>query len=114
MPSRGPCLTWTFFGLYLSVPYATHQFMPILVASSSSGRLSVFCGVIPIRRFVVCVKLFRQSRPGRRWLNIISRILVALFLLLAVFGFICSVAGIAGVWYARSNARNAVIDVTTV
>ena len=57
------------------------------------------------------------SKPpgaGRRWLNIISRILVALLLLLAVFGFISSVAGIAGVWYARSNARNAVIDITNV
>ena len=56
----------------------------------------------------------KPPKAGRRWLTIISRILVALFLLLAVFGFICSVAGIAGVWYARSNARNAVIDVTNV
>jgi len=40
--------------------------------------------------------------------------LVALLLVLAVFGFIISVAGIAGVWYARSQARNAVIDVTAV
>ena len=56
----------------------------------------------------------KPPRAGRRWLNIVSRILVALLMLLAVFGFICSVAGIAGVWYARSNARNAVIDVTNV
>jgi uncharacterized protein YukE len=56
----------------------------------------------------------KPPKAGRRWLNIISRILVALLLLLAVIGFIASVAGIAGVWYARSNARNAVIDVTNV
>ncbi len=53
-------------------------------------------------------------KAGRRWLNIISRILVALLMLLVVIGFIASVAGIAGVWYARSNARNAVIDITNV
>jgi len=35
-------------------------------------------------------------------------------MLLAVFGFIVSVVGIAGVWYARSNARNSVIDITNV
>ena len=56
----------------------------------------------------------KPPRAGRRWLNIVSRILVALLMLLAVFGFICSVVGIAGVWYARSNARNAVIDITNV
>ncbi len=56
----------------------------------------------------------KPTRVGRRRLNIIRRFLVALLLLLAVFGFIISVAGIAGVWYARSQARNAVIDVTAV
>ena len=35
-------------------------------------------------------------------------------MLLAVFRFIVSVAGIGGVWIARSYARSAVIDVTTV
>jgi hypothetical protein len=56
----------------------------------------------------------KPAKAGRRWINIISRILVALLLLFAVFGFIISVVGIAGVWYARSNARNAIIDVTNV
>ncbi len=56
----------------------------------------------------------KPTRARRRWLDIIFRILVALLLLLAVFGFIVSVVGITGVWYARSNARNAVIDVTNV
>ena len=56
----------------------------------------------------------KPPRAGRRWLNIVSRILVALLMLLAVIGFIASVAGIAGAWYARSNARNAVIDITNV
>jgi len=56
----------------------------------------------------------KPSRAGRRWLNIVGRILVTLLMLLAVLGFLLSVAGIAGVWVARSYARNAVIDVTTV
>jgi membrane protein implicated in regulation of membrane protease activity len=56
----------------------------------------------------------KPSKAGIRWLNIGGRILVALFMLLAVLGFISSVAGIAGVWVARSYARSAVIDVTSV
>ena len=56
----------------------------------------------------------KPSKAGIRWLNIAGRILVALFMLLAVLGFISSVAGIAGVWVARSYARSAVINVTSV
>src|SRR5216684_4217881 len=56
----------------------------------------------------------KPTKTGRRWLNITSRILVTLLMLLAVLGFLISVAGIAGVWVARSYARSAVIDVTTV
>lgn len=56
----------------------------------------------------------KPSKAGKRWLTIVGRILVTLLLLLAVLGFIVSVAGIAGVWVARSYARSAVIDVTTV
>ena len=36
----------------------------------------------------------KPAKAGNRWLNIISRILVALLLLLAVLGFLISVAGI--------------------
>jgi membrane protein implicated in regulation of membrane protease activity len=56
----------------------------------------------------------KPSKAGIRWLNIVGRILVTLLMLLAVLGFLLSVAGIAGVWVARSYARNAVIDVTAV
>jgi hypothetical protein len=56
----------------------------------------------------------KPSKAGRRWLTIVGRILVTLFMLLAVLGFLISVAGIAGVWVARSYARSAVIDVTSV
>jgi hypothetical protein len=56
----------------------------------------------------------KPSKAGIRWLNIVGRILVTLLMLLAVLGFISSVAGIAGVWVARSYARSAVIDVTSV
>jgi hypothetical protein len=56
----------------------------------------------------------KPTKTGRRWLNIVGRILVALFMLLAVLGFLISVAGIAGVWYGRSQTRSAVIDITSV
>lgn len=56
----------------------------------------------------------KPSKAGKRWLTIVGRILVTLLMLLAVLGFMISVAGIAGVWVARSYARSAVIDVTTV
>ena len=56
----------------------------------------------------------KPSKAGNRWLNIVWRILVAVLMLLAVLGFIISLAGIAGVWYARPYARSSVIDVTTV
>jgi hypothetical protein len=65
-------------------------------------------------RFMSEVVSSKPTKTGRRWLNIVGRILVALLMLLAVLGFLLSVAGIAGVWVARSYARNAVIDVTTV
>ncbi len=50
----------------------------------------------------------KPSKAGKRWLDIVWRILVAVLMLLAVLGFIISVAGIAGVWYARPYARSAV------
>jgi hypothetical protein len=56
----------------------------------------------------------KPSKAGRRWLNIVGRILVAFFMLLTVLGFLISVSGIAGLWIARSYARSAVIDVTNV
>jgi membrane protein implicated in regulation of membrane protease activity len=56
----------------------------------------------------------KPTKTGRRWLNIVGRILVTLLMLLAVLGFLISVAGIAGVWVARSYGHNAVIDVTSV
>jgi hypothetical protein len=56
----------------------------------------------------------KPSKAGRRWLNIVGRILVAFFMLLTLLGFLISVAGIAGLWVARSYARSAVIDVTNV
>jgi membrane protein implicated in regulation of membrane protease activity len=65
-------------------------------------------------RFMSEVVSSKPSKAGLRWLNIVGRILVTLLMLLAVLGVIISVAGIAGVWVARSYARNAVIDVTTV
>ncbi len=50
----------------------------------------------------------KPSKAGKRWLDIVWRILVAVLMLLAVLGFIISVAGIA------PYARSAVTDVTTV
>ena len=53
MPSRGSYLLLTIFGLYLLVLYATRQFISIIVDRSSSDRLSVFYGIIAIRRLVL-------------------------------------------------------------
>jgi uncharacterized protein YukE len=51
------------------------------------------------------------SKAGKRWLNIATRILVAVLMVLAAVGFILSIAGVVGVWYVRAPARSAVTDV---
>jgi hypothetical protein len=103
MPSRGSYLSWTIFGLYVLVQILYHQ-----------AALSLFYGAIPVRRLVFMSEAVssKPSKAGKRWLDIVRRILVAVVMLLAVLGFIVSVAGIAGVWFARPYARSAVIDVT--
>lgn len=53
----------------------------------------------------------KKSKAGRRWLNIATRILVAVLMVLAVVGFIVNLAGVPGVWYVRAPARGAVTDV---
>src|SRR5439155_22343462 len=56
----------------------------------------------------------KPSKAGKRWLDIVWRILVAVLMLLAVLRFIISVAGISGVWYARPYSRTAVNGLPTV
>src|SRR2546428_3922109 len=73
--------------------------------------LEVSCSEVSFMSEAVSSK---PSKAGKRWLDIVWRILVALLMLLAVLGFIISVAGVAVVWYARPYARSSVIDVTTV
>ena len=53
----------------------------------------------------------KKSKAGRRWLNIATRILVALIIFIAAIGFILSLAGIVGIWSAYAPARSAVTDV---
>lgn len=54
----------------------------------------------------------KQSKAGKRWLDLAKRILVAVFMFFAVVGFIVYVTGLVGVWYARAPARSDVTDVT--
>ena len=53
----------------------------------------------------------KKPKAGKRWLNIATRILVAVLMVLAAVGFILSIAGVVGVWYVRAPARSAVTDV---
>ena len=55
----------------------------------------------------------KQSNTGRHWLNIVARVLVAVFMVIAVAGFIMSLTAVAGVWYARAPFRAGVTDVST-
>jgi ABC-type multidrug transport system fused ATPase/permease subunit len=52
-----------------------------------------------------------QSKSGKRWLNLATRILVAVIMLIAVVGFMVNVAGLVGVWYVRAPTRTAVTAV---
>lgn len=52
-----------------------------------------------------------QSKAGKRWLDLATRILVAVIMVLAAVGFILNVAGVLGVWCARAPARSDVTDV---
>ncbi|HEX6551655.1 MAG TPA: hypothetical protein VF026_02750 [Ktedonobacteraceae bacterium] len=53
-----------------------------------------------------------QSKAGKRWLNIATRVLVAVIMVIAVVGFIGNVAGLVGVWVVRAPAHSSVTDVT--
>jgi hypothetical protein len=51
------------------------------------------------------------SKAGKRWLNIILRILVGVLMVLAVVGLLVNVAGIVGVWAVHGPASSTVTDV---
>ena len=53
----------------------------------------------------------KQSKAGRRWLHLATRILVAIVMFIAVLGFILNLAGIVGIWLAFAPARSNVTDV---
>ena len=53
-----------------------------------------------------------QSKAGKRWLSIATRILLAVIMIIAVVGFIVNLAGLVGLWVAFAPARSAVTDVT--
>ncbi len=55
----------------------------------------------------------KPSTAGKRWLDIIGRILVAVIMVLAVLGLVVNVAVLVGVWTAYGPARSAVTDVST-
>lgn len=56
----------------------------------------------------------KQSKSGKRWLNLATRILVAIVMFIAVLGLILNLGGIGGVWFAWVQARNAVTSTTGV
>src|SRR2546421_78795 len=53
-----------------------------------------------------------QSKAGKRWLSIATRVLVAVIMVIAAVGFIVNAAGLVGVWVARAPTSSGVTDVT--
>ena len=53
-----------------------------------------------------------QSKAGKRWLSIATRILLAVIMIIAVVGFMVNAAGLVGVWVVRAPTSSAVTDVT--
>lgn len=56
----------------------------------------------------------KQPKLGRPWLNIATRILVAIVMFIAALGFFLNLTGIVGVWYAHTYTRAGVTDVEEV
>ena len=54
----------------------------------------------------------KQTKAGKRWLHLATRVLVAVIMVIAAVGFIVNVVGLVGVWVARAPARSNVTDVT--
>ena len=52
-----------------------------------------------------------QSKAGKHWLNLATRILVAVIMLIVVVGFLVNAAGLVGVWVVRAPASSAVTGV---
>jgi len=52
-----------------------------------------------------------QSKAGKHWLNLATRILVAVIMLIIVVGFLVNAAELVGVWVVRAPASSAVTDV---
>jgi uncharacterized protein YukE len=57
------------------------------------------------------VILSKQSKAGKRWLYLVTRILVAVIMIIAAVGFIVNAAGLVGVWVVRAPASADVTDV---
>src|SRR5437016_2102691 len=53
-----------------------------------------------------------QSKAGKRWLSIATRVLVAVVMVIAAVGFIVNAAGLVGVWVVRAPTSADVTDVT--
>ena len=54
----------------------------------------------------------KHVQAGKRWLDIITRIVVGVVLVLAVVGLMVDAAALVGVWAAYGPARNSVITVS--
>jgi len=53
-----------------------------------------------------------QSKSGKRWLSLATRVLVAVIMVIAAVGFIVNAAALVGVWVARAPTSSGVTDVT--
>ena len=53
-----------------------------------------------------------QSKAGKRWLDITTRILVAMLIVIAAVGIMVNVVGVVGVWIVHGPAISGVTDVT--
>ena len=54
----------------------------------------------------------KPATAGKRWLDIIKRILVGVVMVLAVLGLLVNVAELVGIWAAYGPARSGVTDVS--
>jgi hypothetical protein len=55
----------------------------------------------------------KQAKAGKRWLHLVTRMLVAVIMIIAVVGFIVDVVALVGVWVVRAPAISDVNDVAS-
>src|SRR2546429_9333905 len=46
-----------------------------------------------------------SSKAGKRWLHVVARILVAVLMVITLFGFLLNVVALAGIWTVYAPAQ---------